>query len=132
VLVLAMLATMPVGAVLGSVLTNPRNIGVVMVPLLALFGVSGIFFPVTEAPEWFQRIAQVFSVYWLGLGMRAALLPDEFAAMEIGNSWRYVKTFCALGAWAVLGLLLAPVVLRRLARKESGSVIEERWKAAMQ
>jgi ABC-2 type transport system permease protein len=52
-----MLATMPIGAVLGSVLTNPRNIGVVMFPLPALFGVSGIFFPVTEAPEWLQWIA---------------------------------------------------------------------------
>ncbi|MEU1571842.1 ABC transporter permease [Streptomyces collinus] len=132
VLVLGMLATMPIGAVLGSVLTSPRNIGVVMFPLLALFGVSGIFFPVTEAPEWLQWIAQVFPVYWLGLGMRAALLPDEFAAVEIGNSWRYVETFCALGAWAALGLFLAPVVLRRMARKESGSAVEERRKAAMQ
>ncbi|MEU3606820.1 ABC transporter permease [Streptomyces sp. NPDC035033] len=132
VLVLGMLATMPIGAVLGSVLTSPRNIGVVMFPLLALFGISGIFFPITEAPEWLQLTAQVFPVYWLGLGMRAALLPDEFAAVEIGNSWRYVETFCALGAWAALGLLLAPVVLRRMARKESGSAVEERRKAAMQ
>ncbi|MET9503378.1 ABC transporter permease [Streptomyces sp. NPDC006622] len=132
VLVLGMLATMPVGAVLGSVLTSPRNIGVVMFPLLALFGVSGIFFPMTEAPEWLQWVAQLFPVYWLGLGMRAALLPDEFAAVEIGNSWRYLETFCALGAWAAIGLFLAPVVLRRMARKESGSAIEERRKAAMQ
>ncbi|MFR0356699.1 ABC transporter permease [Streptomyces sediminimaris] len=132
VLVLGMLATMPIGAVLGSVLTNPRNIGVVMFPLLALFGISGIFFPVTEEPEWLQWIAQVFPVYWLGLGMRAALLPGRFAAVEIGHSWRYVETFCTLGAWAALGLLLAPVVLRRMARKESGSAVEERRKAAMQ
>ncbi|KUO05700.1 ABC transporter permease [Streptomyces sp. DSM 15324] len=132
VLVLGMLATMPIGAVLGSVLTSPRNIGVVMFPLLALFGISGIFFPMTEAPEWLQWTAQVFPVYWLGLGMRAALLPDAFATVEIEHSWRYAETFGVLGAWAVIGLSLAPVVLRRMARKESGSAIAERQKAAMQ
>ncbi|GAA2609998.1 MULTISPECIES: ABC transporter permease [Streptomyces] len=132
VLALGMLATMPIGAVLGSVLTSPRNISVVMFPLLALFGISGIFFPMTEAPEWLQWIAQVFPVYWLGLGMRAALLPDAFAAVEIGDSWRYVETFCVLGAWTAIGFLLAPVVLRRMARKESGSAVAERRKASMQ
>jgi ABC-2 type transport system permease protein len=132
VLVLGLLATMPIGAVLGSVLTSPRNIGVVMFPLLALFGISGIFFPMAEAPEWLQWVAQVFPVYWLGLGMRAALLPDEFATVEIGNSWRYPETFAVLGVWAVIGLVLAPMVLRRMARKESGSAIAERRKTAMQ
>ena len=31
-----------------------------------------------------------------------------------------------LGAWALAGLLLAPVVLRRMARRESGSSMEAR------
>lgn len=132
VLVLGLLATMPFGAIMGSVLTSPRNIGVVMFPLLALFGISGIFFPMTEGPEWLQWIAQVFPVYWLGLGMRAALLPDQFAALEIGESWRYLETFAVLGVWSAIGLALAPMVLHRMARKESGSVISERQKKAMQ
>jgi ABC-2 type transport system permease protein len=85
-----------------------------------------------EAPEWLQQIAQVFPVYWLGLGMRAALLPGEYVSVEIGDSWRYAETFAVLGAWAVIGLALAPAVLRRMARKESGSVIAERRKTAMQ
>ncbi|MFC8627691.1 ABC transporter permease [Streptomyces anulatus] len=131
VLALGLLATMPIGAVLGSLLDSPRNISVVMFPLLALFGISGIFFPMTEAPEWLQFVAQVFPVYWLGLGMRAALLPDAFASVEIGDSWRLLETFLALGAWSALGLLLAPVVLRRMARKESGSAIAARKETAM-
>lgn len=113
-------------------LTSPRNIGVVMFPLLALFGISGIFFPMTEGPEWLQWIAQVFPVYWLGLGMRAALLPDQFAALELGESWRHLETFAVLGVWSAIGLSLAPMVLHRMARKESGSVISERQKKAMQ
>ncbi|MFD4799324.1 ABC transporter permease [Streptomyces anulatus] len=131
VLALGLLATMPIGAVLGSLLDSPRNISVVMFPLLALFGISGIFFPMTEAPEWLQFVAQVFPVYWLGLGMRAALLPDAFASVEIGDSWRLLETFLALGAWSALGLVLAPVVLRRMARKESGSAIAARKETAM-
>ncbi|MFF2149179.1 ABC transporter permease [Kitasatospora sp. NPDC058190] len=132
VLVLGLLATMPIGAILGSVLSSPRNISVVMFPLLVLFGISGIFFPLSEAPVWLQWIAQVFPVYWLGLGMRSALLPDSFAAVEIGNSWRYAETFLALGIWAVIGVVLAPKVLSRMARKESGSAVAERRKKAMQ
>ena len=31
-----------------------------------------------------------------------------------------------LGAWAVLGLVVAPIVLRRMARRESGSSVAAR------
>ncbi|QCD54128.1 hypothetical protein [Streptomyces hawaiiensis] len=127
---LGMLATMPIGAVLGCSATRAPLAS--SCPRSWRSSVSGIFFPATEVPEWLQWIALVFPVYWLGLGMRAVLLPDEFAAVETGNSWRYGEMFCALGAWDVIGLLPAPVVLRRMTRKESGSAIEERRKVAMQ
>jgi ABC-2 type transport system permease protein len=45
------------------------------------------------------------------------------AAAEIGGSWRTLETFMMLGAWAALGLLLAPSVLRRMARRQSGSAV---------
>ena len=62
---------------------------------------SGIFYPITNFPVWLQWIAQVFPVYWLGLGMRSALLPGDLAAVEIGHSWRHLETVGVLGAWAV-------------------------------
>ena len=77
-------------------------------------------------------VAQVFPIYWLGLGMRSALLPDGMAAVELGRSWRHLETLGVLGAWAVLGLVLAPVVLRRMARRESGSRVAARRERAMQ
>jgi ABC-2 type transport system permease protein len=83
-------------------------------------------------PAWLAWIAQVFPVYWLGLGMRSALLPDAAAAIEIGGSWRPVETAAVLGAWVVAGLVLAPIVLRRMARKESGSRVAERRERALQ
>ncbi|HZM80188.1 MAG TPA: hypothetical protein VFC19_31015 [Candidatus Limnocylindrales bacterium] len=79
-----------------------------------------------------QWIAQVFPIYWLGLGMRSALLPGDLAAVEIGHSWRHLETVGVLGAWAVLGLVLAPIVLRRMARRESGSAVDARRQKAMQ
>lgn len=132
VLAMGLLATMPIGAILGSLLSSPRNITVVMLPVLALFGISGIFFPMAEAPRWLQWIAQAFPVYWLGLGMRSALLPARLMVAEIGQSWRHLETFTVLGLWAALGLILAPTVLRRMARKESGSAIAERRQKSLQ
>lgn len=32
---------------------------------------------------------------------------------ELGGSWRTAEMFAVLGAWAVLGLVLAPILLRR-------------------
>ncbi len=76
-------------------------------------------------------LGQVFPLYWLGLGMRSALLPASLASVEIGHSWRHLATFGVLGAWAVVGLLVAPVLLRRMARHESGSAVAARRERAM-
>ncbi|WP_433519605.1 ABC transporter permease [Nonomuraea sp. CA-143628] len=131
-LALGLVATLPLGAVLGSVFTSARAQGLIQLPFLAVIGISGIFYPITALPEWLQWIAQTFPIYWMGLGMRSALLPDSAAAIEIGQSWRHLETVGVLGAWAVLGLLLAPVVLRRMARGESGSTMTARRERALQ
>lgn len=132
VLVLGMMATLPIGAVLGSALASARSQQLLMLPILGLIGISGIFYPLATFPLWLQWIAQVFPVYWMGLGMRSALLPDSAAVVEIGESWRHLETVLVLGAWAVLGLILAPILLRRMARRESGSSIAERRDKALQ
>ncbi|GAA3338040.1 ABC transporter permease [Amorphoplanes nipponensis] len=125
-------ATIPLGAVFGSLLDNPRNIGLLLLPLGALVTVSGIFYPITGMPGWLHGVAQVFPVYWLGLGMRSVFLPDALATVELGGSWQHPQTFGVLALWALLGLVLAPVVLRRMARRESGSAVAERRDRAMQ
>jgi len=131
VLVLGMIAAMPLGAISGSLFSNPRNGGLIAVPMMALVAISGIFYPITSLPGWLQGVAQVFPVYWLGLGMRSALLPPELAAVEIDGSWRHLETIAVLGAWSVLGLVVAPVVLRRMARRESGSMVAARRDQAL-
>lgn len=76
-------------------------------------------------------LGQATPIYWLGLGMRSALLPDAAVTVEIGASWRQWETAGVLGLWAALGLALAPPVLRRMARRESGSTVSERREKAL-
>ncbi|GAA2640056.1 ABC transporter permease [Dactylosporangium fulvum] len=125
VLALGLLALVPLGAVIGAVSSGMQSIGLVSVPVMALLAISGIFYPITALPEWVQTIAQIFPVYWLGLGMRSALLPDALATAEIGDSWRHAETVGVLGAWAVLGFLIAPVVLRRMTRRATGTTVKQ-------
>ncbi|AGM04253.1 ABC transporter permease [Amycolatopsis keratiniphila] len=132
VLVIGLLATMPIGAIFGSLTSNARSIGLIMLPTLGIGAISGIFYPITALPEWLQYLGQVFPMYWLGLGMRSALLPESTVIIEIGQSWRPWETLGVLSVWAVIGLTLAPVVLRRMARRESGSSVAARREKAMQ
>lgn len=131
VLALGMAAALPIGAILGSVFTSARGQGLITLPILGTIAISGIFYPIASMPEWLQWVAQVFPFYWLGLGMRSALLPDAAVSVEIAESWRHLETIGVLGAWAVLGLVVAPIVLRRMARKESGSSVAERREKAL-
>lgn len=132
VVALGLVATLPLGAVAGSLFSNPRNSGLIMLPVMGLVAISGIFYPISSMPDWVQGLAQIFPIYWLGLGMRSAMLPDELAAVELGESWRHLETLGVLGAWAVAGLVVAPMVLRRMARRESGSSVAQRREKAMQ
>jgi ABC-2 type transport system permease protein len=123
VLALGLLAMLSAGAVLGSLFPSVRSATVVMIGVFGLIGISGIFTPITRLPVWLQWVGQAFPLYWLGLGVRSALLPANLAAVEIGHSWRHLATAGVLGAWAIAGLVLAPVLLRRVIRRVSGSSV---------
>jgi ABC-2 type transport system permease protein len=132
VLLLGLVATRSLGLMLGALDRSPRSAGYVSLPLVGLIAISGVFAPVTALAAGWQAVAQVFPVYWLGLGMRAAFLPDAAAVTEVAGSWRQLETAAVLGAWALAGVLLAPVVLRRMARRESGSSVAARRDRALQ
>lgn len=133
ILALGTIALVPVGFVIGSVFRNPRAVGGLgLIAVGGLIAVSGIFIPMVAMPVWAQVVAQIFPVYWLGLLLRGALLPDDLRVLELGESWRTLEALGVVGAWAILGLVLAPVLLRRMARRESGSAVESRRQAAMQ
>jgi len=132
VLLLGLVATQSIGAMLGALISSPRGAGYISLPVMGLIAISGIFYPITALPGWLQGIAQAFPMYWLGLGMRSALLPPAAVSVELGGSWRHLETIGVLGTWAVLGLIVAPIVLRRMARRESGSSVAERREQLLQ
>jgi ABC-2 type transport system permease protein len=133
VFVLGMLATMPLGMLIGALVPGAQKVGTWgMLPVITLAAISGIFYPLQQLWGWVQVVAQVFPMYWIGLGMRSAFLPDSAAALEIGGSWRTTETVLILGAWAIAGMILMPLVLRRMARRQTGSQMEAARQAALQ
>lgn len=121
--VLTVAAMLPLGAVLGAVFKGPIALLWTTMVVYGLCAVSGLFYPLTALPDWVQWIAQIFPVYWLGLGFRSVILPAEAMALEVGESWRTWETFGVLGVWVVIGLVLAPIALRRMSRRQSGSAL---------
>jgi ABC-2 type transport system permease protein len=125
IIVVGLIATLPIGIIIGSLVPSVQKVGTWgMLPIMFLLAISGIFFPIQGLWNWLQPIAQVFPLYWLGLGMRSAFLPEQAAVVEIAQSWRTPETFLILGAWAIAGLIIAPPLLRRMARGQSGSRVE--------
>jgi ABC-2 type transport system permease protein len=133
VLALGLLSVLPIGIIIGSLVPNVQKVGTWgMLPIGVLVSTSGIFYPIQQLWDWVQVIAQIFPVYWLGLGMRSAFLPAEAAALEVGGTWRTGWTVAVLAAWAIAGALIAPAVLRRMSRRQSGSAVEEAREKAVQ
>lgn len=127
-----LLATAPIGAIAGSLVkTSGSGFGLTFLPLAALGAISGIFYPITSMAAWLQDLAQVFPVYWLGHGMRYAFLPEGASAAELGGVWRPEIALAVLAAWAIVGLLLTPRILRRMAQKVSGSEMQSRKEQMM-
>jgi len=123
IFLVGMIATVPISVALGSLLKTSSQTGLLFLGSMLLIVPSGIFYPITALPEWLQWVGQAFPYYWLGLGARSAMLPEAMAAAEIGGSWRTLEMFAVLGVWAVVGMVLAPIVLRRMARRESGATV---------
>lgn len=130
---LGLLATLPVGMVIGALARKPGSVTTWgMLPVFGLGAISGIFVPITAYWGWVQVLAQVFPMYWLGHGLRWAFLPDAAKVLEVGGQWRLLAGLGVLLAWCVVGLLVTPRVLRRMARRESGSAVEARKQERMQ
>lgn len=130
--VLGILALVPVGIAVGAAVRSaPAVASWGLLVAIALIALSGIFAPLELYPDWLQVIAQLFPLYWLGLGFRSAILPEGLHMAEIGDSWRVAETLGVLGLWAAAGLVLAPMLLRRAARRETGSALQHRREEAL-
>lgn len=132
-IVLGLVATMPIGMIIGSLARKPSHVSTWgMLPVIGLTLFSGVFGPVTNHAGWVQGLVQGFPTYWLGHLMRWTFLPDAAKEIELGGEWRLGPALLVLAVWSVVGLALVPRVLRRMARRESGSAVEARMAERMQ
>ncbi|GGY80840.1 ABC transporter permease [Streptomyces omiyaensis] len=130
---LGLLAVVPLGAAIGAVLPNPREaLALIMLPTMGLLLTSGAVFPITALPVPVQQVASFFPLKWMAQGLRSALLPDSAQTAEPAGSWELPMVVLVLTTWAVLGFLLAVPLLRRAARRESGSRLTARQRKAAQ
>lgn len=125
IFVVAVMVTIPLGALLGAALRNYAQLGIATLGVYGLGAISGVFYPLAALPLWLQVVGQVFPMYWLGLGFRHTLLPAEAALLEIGGTWRTFEMVAVLGIWLAIGLVGAPMALRRMIRGVSGSKVAE-------
>ncbi|GAA3958699.1 ABC transporter permease [Streptomyces marokkonensis] len=133
VTMLGLLAVVPLGAAIGAVLPNPREaLALIMLPAMGLLFTSGAVIPITSMPVPVQQVASVFPLKWMAQGLRSALLPDSAQAAEVAGAWELPMVALVLTAWTVLGFLLAIPLLRRAARRESGSRMTARHRKAAQ
>jgi ABC-2 type transport system permease protein len=107
------------GIAFSSVPRNADSAPAVVSPIaIVLQFISGVFFIVTELPQWMQILGAVFPLRWMAQGMRAVFLPDDFAYAEIAGSYELGKVALVLGAWTIGGLILCVLTFRWRSSKD--------------
>lgn len=105
------------GIAMSALPRTAKSATAVVIPiLLVLQFISGIYLPFYQLPEWMQTIASFFPLKWMAQGMRAALLPDEFAVLETTETWDLTGVAIALSIWLVVGLVLSRLTFRWVRR----------------
>ncbi|GAA0464990.1 transport permease protein [Actinoplanes capillaceus] len=108
------------GVAVSALVKNARNAGAILnVPVVALQFVSGVFIhPMSQLPDWLEKVASVFPVRWMAQGFRYVFLPPEAEAQEIGGSWDLGMVAMVLGVWCVIGLVLCLWTFRWSSREK--------------
>lgn len=117
VFVLGITASALLGVALSALPRTAKSATAVVVPIaLALQFVSGVYLMFAQLPEWLQNVAALFPLKWMAQGMRAAFLPDGFAALEQNGEWNLAGVAIALAVWLVVGLVLSRLTFRWIRR----------------
>ncbi len=113
VMLLGLASCSLLGIAFSSAIKNGKSAPAIVTPIaLVLQFMSGVFFVFTDLPSWMQSIAAIFPLKWLTQGMRAAFLPDSFAAQEAAGSFELGRVALVLAAWTIAGLVLCVLSFR--------------------
>ena len=117
VFLLGLVASALLGIAVSALPRSGRSATAVVVPIaLVLQFVSGVYIFFWQLPDWLQYAASAFPLVWMARGMRAAFLPDEYAALEPGDGWELGWVALALGIWLLVGLILSRATFRWIRR----------------
>lgn len=101
------------GIAISRVPKSGKSATAVVIPIgLVLQFISGVYLSFSMLPSWLQTVASVFPLKWMAQGMRAAFLPDAYAAMEPGGEWNLPMVALVMGIWLVVGLVLCRLTFR--------------------
>lgn len=118
VFVLGLLACTLLGIALSAVPRSGKTASAVVIPVaLLLQFISGVYIAFSSLPEWLQNVAGVFPLKWIAQGMRGALLPDSFKAVEAGGEWQTGLVAIMLAVWLVVGIVLSRATFRWVRRR---------------
>lgn len=102
------------GLAIGRMSPTARSAAGLITPVVIMLQfVSGIFFPLSQLPDWMVRTFSVLPVRWSAELMREALLPSAFAAAEPTGAWETGRGLAVVAAWLVAGIVTAVIVTRR-------------------
>ncbi|BDA64696.1 ABC transporter permease [Actinomyces capricornis] len=102
------------GLAIGRLSPTARSAAGLITPLVIMLQfVSGIFFPLSQLPDWMVSTFSVLPARWSAQLMREALLPSTFAAAEPTGAWETARGLVIVGAWLVAGIIAAIVIIRR-------------------
>lgn len=117
VYVLGLFCCSMLGLALAQLPRSVNSASAIVIPIvLVLQFISGIYLTITMLPDWLIQIANVFPVAWLAHAMRYAFLPEAGRFAELGHEWNLDMAFIMLGAWAVIGAVIALVTFRWVSR----------------
>lgn len=118
VVVLGTTACTLLGIAFSSFLRNGSSAPAVVSPFaIVLQFISGVFFVFNDLPPWMQGVASVFPLKWMTQAMRSVFLPDAFVTQEPSKSWQHGEAALVLGAWCVVGLVVALRTFRWTSRE---------------
>ncbi|WP_072314338.1 ABC transporter permease [Agrococcus sp. Marseille-P2731] len=106
-----------IGVVIAQIPRSVSSASAVVIPVaLVLQFISGVFLPFTLLPDWLQTVANLFPLAWVAHGFRSAMLPDIARFLEVGEVWDLPMVAVMLGAWAVVGTVIAAATFRWVKR----------------
>lgn len=119
VIVITYLVMLPFGIMAGTVTKGSIGLLIAMAVYMIIFALSGALLPISIYPTVLQWIMVATPFYWSAHVARWALLGPEFGVLEFGGAFQPLLGLGVLLAWAIIGYLLAPRVLRRGIRRET-------------